>query len=259
MRLKELVPGVSMFIDEPETAEERDARIARETEREARRIRADQGFAELVMGCGGRVDYAQVPFDRETGTLVQGVFELPNGYVLSVHRMWAYFAAKLIPSLPIKGDDSAGILVNEFPCDPELVRGRYAGREPHLGSVCHAYGCAGGYDKATLLRHAWLDHWHIDNPQALPVLVTVLRKVIVMCRLKDSEQKIREIDYQKEQLLTWLEVNIPNFEFDKQRYGDAWRPTPLIDFTLKELEKLGEVSDKHTDLIKRAKALAETT
>lgn len=178
MRMKEVAPGVSISTDEPITPQEMQRALDEQSRRDRTRFDRDLAFAAFVMEHGGRVETDETPVRSETGTTITGVFDIAPGQELRVRRAWAYLSAHVTKALPCNGSTSPGYRLNHAPYEPKNPT-RYSGGEMMLGSVCRAQSYAGGLfnDHFMSFCRSGLDHWHIDDRDALPELVRVLREV----------------------------------------------------------------------------------
>lgn len=167
-RMVDMAPGISVWTTVPETPDEARSRKAREKEKRAKeRVRRDR-FATQMRAWGA--------FDvTETDRAITARFNA-GPYTMQVRPEWAYLVARLDKPLP-PGKHEVGYRVNHAPyMGPSGTK--YSGVIPVLGSVCRAAGFAGGLFDDHFLSYCddGLGFWHIDVPDALPVLIDTIRR-----------------------------------------------------------------------------------
>ena len=166
-RFVQVVPGVSVCTDAPETHEEREYERRANAERKARKTAADARFREIMASVGAEV--------ATVGDDVVATLSLTGGRVLTVKRAWAYLSASVEPALPARTTASLGYRVNHAPYASASPT-KYSGSAEMLGSVCRAEGYAGGLFEGefTSFCRRGLSGWHIDDVAALPALVAAI-------------------------------------------------------------------------------------
>lgn len=164
-RWVQVVPGVMVSTDAPETEEEykRERRIKRE--RDAAKLARMVAFSKEMTDLG-----AEMSVEKETPV---ATFYLDRGFKVKVAEDWAYFRVGITPGLTVE----VGERVNNTPYEGDEGT-KYSGDEKKLGSVCRAAGFAGGlFDEhfRSFCKNG-LYSWHVDVRSALPLLLAAIKK-----------------------------------------------------------------------------------